>query len=216
MLHAFFDWGLNITQGLGYWGVLILMTLESSFVPFPSEIVVPPAAYLASSGQMALWLVIVAGIAGSVLGAVINYFLAASLGRAIIYRLAAKPWARWLLISPEKIERAEKYFLDSAGMATFFGRLIPVVRQLVSLPAGFCRMPFWRFIFLTALGSSLWVLVLALLGYFLGANREQLELYYKEISLALVLLAVLWLAWKWRKLRQAQLHTKISSDKEQG
>lgn len=210
MLADFFTWGLSITQGLGHLGVAILMTLESSFIPFPSEIVVPPAAYLASNGEMNLWLVILAGIAGSLAGATINYFLAFYLGRPMIYRLAARPWARYLLISPDKIARAEKYFLDSAGVATFFGRLIPVVRQLISLPAGFCRMPFWRFLGLTALGSSLWVLVLALLGYFVGANREQLMIYYREISLALILLAGLWLFRKFRSEKKKKIDVNLT------
>ena len=196
MLSAFFAWGLSITAGLGHLGVLILMTLESSFIPFPSEIVIPPAAYLASSGEMNLGLIILAGVAGSLVGASINYFLAVWLGRPLIYRLAATGWARWLMITPGKIERAEKYFLDSSGSATFFGRLIPVIRQLVSLPAGFCRMPFWRFITLTALGSSIWVIVLALLGYFVGANRERLALYYHEISWGFLVLGIAWLLWK--------------------
>lgn len=202
MLNAFFDWALGITQGLGYIGVGILMAVESSFIPFPSEIVVPPAAYLASLGEMNIYLVIIFGLAGSVTGAVINYWLAVYLGRPLVYKLAATRWARWLLITPAHIERSEKMFLENANSATFLGRLIPVVRQLVSLPAGFCRMPFGRFVLLTALGSGIWVTVLALLGYFIGANREALALYYHELTYGFLVLGVIWIAWKIYKSRK--------------
>jgi len=196
MITSFFVWALSITEGLGYWGILILMTVESSLIPFPSEVVVPPAAYLASRGQMNVLLVVLAGTAGSILGAIFNYWLAAYLGRPLVYRLAAHPWARFLLITPESLEKAEKYFLQNANSATLIGRLIPAIRQLVSLPAGFCRMPFWRFLFLTTLGSLFWVSILAALGYFIGSNQELLARYYHELSLGLVALGLVWIAVK--------------------
>ncbi len=199
MLLNLINWALNITQGLGYFGVGILMAIESSFLPFPSEIVIPPAAYLASQGKMNLVLVIITGVLGSLAGAVINYFLALSLGRLVVYKLASTRFARLILITPEKIERAEKYFLLNSKSATFFGRLIPVIRQLISIPAGFCRMPFGRFLFYTALGSSIWVSILAALGYFIGANQVLLQEYYREISWGLLALGVVWIAWKFRK-----------------
>jgi len=196
MLNSFFAWALGITQGLGYAGVGILMAVESSLIPFPSEIVVPPAAYLASRGEMNVWIVIAAGVLGSVAGAIFNYILADYLGRPLVYKLASSRWARLFLISPEKIEAAEKYFLLNADSATFFGRLIPVIRQLVSLPAGFCRMPFGRFVVLSALGSGLWVGILAALGYFVGANQDMLSRYYSEISWVLLILGLVWLTLK--------------------
>ncbi|MDP2944626.1 MAG: DedA family protein [bacterium] len=202
MLLNLINWVLNITQGLGYFGVGILMTIESSFLPFPSEIVIPPAAYLASQGKMNLILIIIAGVLGSLAGAVINYFLALSLGRLIVYKLAATRCARLILITPAKIERAEKYFLLNSKSATFCGRLIPVIRQLISIPAGFCRMPFWSFLFYTALGSFIWVSILAALGYFIGANQVLLQTYYREISWGLLTLGVVWVAWKFWKWRQ--------------
>ncbi|MFA4999855.1 MAG: DedA family protein [Patescibacteria group bacterium] len=204
MLADFFNWALNITQGLGYAGVGILMTIESSLFPFPSEIVVPPAAYLASRGEMNIFLIIIAGIVGSVLGAIINYFIGLFLGRVLVYKLAATRYARWLMISPKKVARAEKYFLANASAATFIGRLIPVVRQLVSLPAGFCRMPFGRFVFLTAAGSAIWVSILAALGYFIGANQERLRFYYKEISWLLLIIGVFWLIKKIKEKRKSR------------
>jgi membrane protein DedA with SNARE-associated domain len=185
-----------VTQGLGYTGVAVLMAIESSFLPLPSEIVIPPAAYLASQGKMSLTLIILAGTLGSVIGATINYVLSRSLGRLVIYKLAAARWAKLFLITPEKIAAAEKYFLSNSRSATFFGRLIPVVRHLISIPAGFCRMPYGQFVFYTALGAALWVSVLSALGYFLGANQALIERYYREISWGLIILVILWIGWK--------------------
>jgi len=202
MLNDFFNLFLSITQGLGYFGVALLMAIESSFIPMPSEIIVPPAAYLASQGKMDIWLVILAGVFGSILGAIFNYVLAYYLGRPLVYKLAHNRAAKFFLISPEGIERAEKYFLENSVSATFFGRLIPVIRQLVSLPAGFSKMPFWPFVLYTALGSLLWVSVLAALGYFIGANQALLTKYYQEISWVLLIFGVIWLTWKIYRTRQ--------------
>lgn len=200
MLNTIFNWILDVAQGMGYFGVGILMTIESSFIPLPSEIVIPPAAYLASQGKMSLLLIIIIGVLGSILGAVINYFISMSLGRFLVYKIAGHKLARFIFVTPEKIERAEKYFLTNANSATFFGRLIPVIRQFISIPAGFSRMHFGNFILYTALGSIIWVSILAGLGYFLGANQELLSKYYKEISIALFVFGIIWIVWKfWPK-----------------
>jgi membrane protein DedA with SNARE-associated domain len=196
MLNEIINWVLNVTPGLGYSGIALLMAIESSFLPLPSEIVIPPAAYLASQGKMDIWLIILAGTIGSVLGATINYLLSMSLGRLVVYKLAGTRLAHWLLITPEKISRAEKYFLASSKSATFFGRLIPVVRHLISIPAGFSRMPYGQFVFYTALGSAIWVSILAALGYFIGANQSLIAKYYREIYWTLLILGMIWLAWK--------------------
>ncbi len=193
MLSDFFNFFLSITQGMGYLGVTILMAIESSFIPMPSEIIVPPAAYLASQGKMNIFLVILAGVIGSILGAIFNYVLAYYLGRPIIYKLASHRFAKFFLISPEAVKRSEDYFSKNAVSATFIGRLVPVIRQLVSLPAGFCKMPFIPFLTYTTLGSLLWVSILAALGYFIGANQELLMTYYKEISWAFLALGIIWL-----------------------
>ena len=199
MLSNFFNFFLGITQNMGYLGVTILMAIESSFIPMPSEIIIPPAAYLASQGKMDIFLVILAGVIGSILGAIFNYLLAYYLGRPIIYKLASHRFAKFLLINPEAIKRSEDYFFKNAVSATFIGRLVPVVRQLVSLPAGFCKMPFIPFLIYTTLGSLLWVSILAALGYFIGANQELLMTYYKEISWAFLALGVIWFLWKFSK-----------------
>lgn len=199
MLNSFFAFLLGITKDLGYIGVGILMTIESSFVPMPSEIIVPPAAYLASLGQMNIWLIIIAGVIGSVIGALINYYLGYYLGRPLIYKLANHRFAKFLFISPEKIQKAEKYFFDNAISATFIGRLIPVIRQLVSIPAGFSKMPLGSFLLYTTLGSFLWVCVLAGLGYFIGSNQELLALYYHEIGWFLVIAFSLYAGWRFSR-----------------
>ena len=201
MLSSFIDFFLQITADMGYLGVSILMAIESSFLPFPSEIVVPPAAYLASQGEMNIYLVVLAGVIGSVIGAVINYFLSLSLGRFVIYKLANHRLAKFIFISPDKIKRAENYFIANSKSATFFGRLIPVIRQLVSIPAGFSKMNFLTFVSLTALGSFIWVSILAVLGYFIGAGSEIFQNYYHEVSWGLVILIILYFIWKIRKGR---------------
>ena len=201
MLQDFINFLLGITADLGYWGVGLLMTIESSFIPFPSEIVVPPAAYLASRGEMNIFIVIIAGVVGSILGAIINYILAFYLGRFLVYKLASHRLAKYFFINKENLDRAEKYFLANSNAATFIGRLIPVIRQLVSIPAGFSKMPFMKFISLTALGSFIWVSILAALGYFLGSNQDTLSLYYSELSWIVGILAVLYLGFKFKIYR---------------
>jgi membrane protein DedA with SNARE-associated domain len=144
----------------------------------------------------------VLGTIGSVLGATINYLLSMSLGRLVIYKLAATRWAHWLFITPEKLAAAEKYFLENSRSATFFSRLIPVIRHLISIPAGFSKMPFGAFIFYTAAGAAIWVSILAALGYFVGANQAVIEQYYRQISWGLLVLGLIWIAWRlyqWRK-----------------
>lgn len=204
MLESLVAWGLGVTQGLGYWGIAILMTIESSFIPFPSEVVIPPAAWLAHSGHYNLYLVILVGTIGSLIGALINYFLALWLGRPLIYRLANYKVLNWLGITPEKITRSEEFFKKNGAKSTFIGRLIPVVRQLISLPAGFVKMPLGSFIFYTTLGAGIWVTILAYLGYFLGANQDLLQKYYSELQWVILGLACLWLLYYLIKKKKAR------------
>ena len=187
MIHSFTDLLLNLTNSWGYFGIFFLITVESSFIPFPSEVVIPPAAYLAYGGEMNIFLVILFGILGSLAGASINYFLAYYLGRPLVFTLVEKKWAKWFLLSRSKVERADNYFLKYGNVSTFLGRLLPGIRQLISIPAGFSAMNFKHFILYTFLGSGLWVCVLAGFGYFLGANTEMLNLYYKQATIFIVL-----------------------------
>ncbi len=199
MFEAIVQWVLDLTHGLGYTGVVILMAIESSFLPLPSELVIPPAAWLASEGKMNLYFLVLAGTVGSVIGASVNYFLSKWLGRPIIYKLAEKKVLKALGVTSERIEKVEKMFLNDAKKSTFIGRLIPVVRHLISIPAGFCKMPYGQFVLYTALGSFVWVAILSVLGYFLGSNRELLQQYYHEISWFLLALGLIWLLRKFRK-----------------
>ncbi|NQU83710.1 MAG: DedA family protein [Parcubacteria group bacterium] len=186
----FIDFFLQISQNMGYAGVVFLMAIESSFIPMPSEIIIIPAAYLAQQGEMNIFLVIISGIVGSLIGAIFNYFLAYYLGRAIIYKLADCRLCKILLISSKKIKKSEEFFLKYGNISTLLGRLVPVVRQLISLPAGFSKMNFKNFVLFTFLGSTIWITVLAILGYAFGSNQELLLKYYKEISLFFVILVL--------------------------
>lgn len=195
MFNSLVNTILNIFSQIGYGGIVVLMAIESSILPLPSEIVIPPAAYLAADGRFNIFLIILAGSLGSVIGALINYALAYYLGRPLVYRLASTKWARLILVTPEKIKKAEDIFLTRGRSATFIGRLFPVVRHLISIPAGFSRMPLKPFIIYTFLGSCLWVSILAALGYFLGANKELLEEYYNGIFWGLIIICSLSLSY---------------------
>lgn len=155
---------------LNYWTILLFMTIESSFVPFPSEVVVPPAAWLAANGQNGLNIagVVIVATVGACLGALINYGLAVLLGRPIVYAFARSRWGHICLINEEKVMQAEKYFDKHGAVSTFFGRLIPAVRQLISIPAGLARIKLSTFVLFTALGAGIWNLVLAIIGYSLS------------------------------------------------
>ncbi|MDD5031888.1 MAG: DedA family protein [Patescibacteria group bacterium] len=198
----FINFFLSISHDMGYGGIVLLMAIESSFIPFPSEIVIPPAAYLASQGEMNIYLVVLFGIIGSLIGAVINYALAFYLGRLIIYKIADHRVSKLFFLNSAKIKKSEDFFLRYGNISTLVGRLVPVVRQLISLPAGFARMNFKSFVFFTTLGSAIWIIILAILGYAFGANQELLAEYYKEISwffIALGLLVVIIIFIKKRK-----------------
>lgn len=181
---------LEITKNLGYGGIVILMAIESSFIPFPSEIVIPPAAYLAQKGEMSIYLVVLSGVIGSLIGALFNYYIALYLGKPLIHKIARKDFMKYLLITPEKLETAEKYFKENGKISTFIGRLLPAIRQLISLPAGFVKMDMGHFILYTTLGSGLWTTILAFLGYQFGAQQELLKKYYAEISIGMIALAL--------------------------
>jgi len=201
---------LQLSEQAGYTGIIFLMAIESSFIPFPSEAIIPPAAYLASQGQMNVYLIIIFGTLGSLIGAVVNYFLAFYLGRTIIYRIAGHKMSKCLLINCKKVEKAENFFLKYGGISTLLGRLVPVVRQLISLPAGFAKMKFLKFAILTSLGSSVWVSILAFLGYFFGANQNTFSQYYKQIILFIVIIILLILAiWTLRYFRKKNKNKTI-------
>ena len=191
----FIQWCL---EHLNYWTITFLMTIESSFIPFPSEVVVPPAAYkAAATGELNFWLVIFFSTLGAVFGALINYYLALWLGKPIVYKFANSRFGHMCLINQEKVETAERFFNKHGVIATFIGRLVTVVRQLISIPAGLAKMNIGKFIAYTALGAGIWNGVLAGLGWYLEkiVPEEQListvSKYSHEIGYVIVGLVAL-------------------------
>ena len=179
---------------MNYTAVGALMTLESSFVPFPSEVVIPPAVYVAcnpdTKGGMKIWLIVLIGTLGAMLGAYINYFLSRWLGRPIVYAFARSKVGHLLQLSEEKMQRAETYFNDHGNVSTLVGRFIPVIRQLISIPAGLSKMNLLPFSFFTFLGAAAWNCILALLGYlaYQAADPTVIEKYSKELSVIIIVL----------------------------
>ena len=181
---SFIEWCLN---NLNYWTITLLMAIESSFIPFPSEEAVPPAAYKAYHGELNIWLVILFSTLGAEVGALVNYYLAKYLGRPIIYSFAESRVGRMCLLTAKKMEQAEAFFNKHGVISTFIGRLVPAVRQLISIPAGLARMNMPKFLIFTALGALTWNSILAMLGYVAGRAlpREEFDAFINEKSHAI-------------------------------
>lgn len=192
-------------ENAGYWLVFWFMVIESSFLPFPSEVVVPPAAYIAvQRGDMNTTLIVLVATAGAVAGALVNYFLSLWLGRPIVYAFANSRFGHACLIDQAKVEKAENYFDQHGAISTFIGRLIPAVRQLISIPAGLSRMNLGTFTIFTALGAGVWNCILAGLGYWLGksvpadalfATIEKYNGYFTIGGIVLLALCLLYIIW---------------------
>lgn len=162
---AFIQWCLD---HLNYWTITLLMAIESSFIPFPSEVVVPPAAYKAAGGSdMNVFLVVFFATLGANIGALFNYYLAYFVGRPIVYKFANSRFGHMCLIDEDKVKNAERYFEKHGALSTFIGRLIPAVRQLISIPAGLSKMKLSTFLLYTTLGAGIWNTILAAIGYYL-------------------------------------------------
>ena len=170
----FIQWCLD---NLNYWTITLLMAIESSFIPFPSEVVVPPAAYkAAATGELNVCFVIIFATVGAIIGALVNYYLALWLGKPIVYKFANSRIGHMCLLDQAKVETAENFFRKHGAIATFTGRLVPAVRQLISIPAGLAKMGIAKFIAFTALGAGIWNAVLAGLGWYLEAIVPEEEL----------------------------------------
>ena len=177
------DFIINLVNQWGYWGIFVMMFLESTFFPFPSEVAMIPAGYLAYKGEMNIWLAIFAGVSGSLMGALFNYYLARSLGRKLLIK-----YGKYVFIKEETVIKLENFFTSHGHISTFTGRLIPGIRQLISLPAGLSRMNIAEFSAYTTLGAGIWVAILAALGYFAGAHEDVWRGYLKEITIAVLIL----------------------------
>lgn len=182
LVALIFDWG--------YLGIFILMTIESSFIPFPSEIVLIPAGYLASKGEMHIGMIMLSALGGSMAGAFVNYYLALLLGRKILSK-----YGKYFFIKENALQKMDDYFEKHGHISTFIGRLLPGIRQLISIPAGLARMNLAVFSLYTALGASLWAFILVMLGYTIGENQELLDAYLKQITFVVVVILVLLALW---------------------
>jgi membrane protein DedA with SNARE-associated domain len=192
LVGLIFDWG--------YIGIFLLMAVESSFVPFPSEIVLIPAGYLASKGDMSILNIMFSALSGSIVGALINYYLALKLGRKILIK-----YGKYFFIKESTLEKMDDYFAKHGAISTFIGRLIPGIRQLISVPAGLTKMNLAVFSFYTTLGAGIWALILVLLGYFIGENQDLIDIYLKQITIAVLFSLVLLASWYYK----AQKNKKV-------
>ena len=183
------DWYM---ANMNYWTITLLMAVESSFIPFPSEIIIPPAAYKAANGELNVYLVVFFGSLGALIGALFNYYFAKLLGQRLLLKFADTRIARMMLVDRSAVEKAEAYFRKNGNISTLIGRLVPGIRQLISLPAGLVSMNMKNFILYTVIGSTAWNIILALLGYFFYSQKERLELYYHEISYVMLGLGALY------------------------
>jgi len=189
LVDLIFDWG--------YFGIFIMMAIESSFIPFPSEIVLIPAGYLASQEKMNVFYILASALGGSLVGAFVNYYLAFTLGRKFLLK-----FGKYFFIKEHTLLKMEDFFEKHGHISTFTGRLIPGIRQLISIPAGIAKMRIVQFSLYTTLGALMWAMVLTFLGYFIGENQELIDIYLKQITVGVVVIVLLFVslyAYKQRK-----------------
>lgn len=192
LVDLIFDWG--------YLGIFIMMAIESSFIPFPSEIVLIPAGYLAFKGDMGVSMIMISALGGSMVGAFVNYYLALLLGRKILQK-----YGKYFFIKESALEKMDNFFDKHGHISTFAGRLIPGIRQLISIPAGLARMNLGVFSLYTALGAGIWAFILVMLGYFIGENQALIDQYLKQITIlvlaVLVVVSSLYIYYQKKKVR---------------
>jgi len=185
MIEQFAHYLVDLVFAWGYFGIFLLMAVESSFVPFPSEIVLIPAGYLAFSGKMDISLILLSGVLGSLVGALINYYLAFFMGRKFLEK-----YGNYFFISQETLKKMDNYFKNHGHISTFSGRLVPGVRQLISIPAGLAKMNMVEFLVFTFIGAGIWAGILVALGYFLGQNQALISEYLHQFTLGAVVFVI--------------------------
>ncbi len=191
MLHSFITWLLDIISAWGYWGIGILMMMESTVLPVPSELVLIPAGYLAQQGEMNVYIILLASTIGSWVGACINYFASLYVGRPFLER-----FGKYFFVKEKHLQMVDHFFEKYGNISTFTGRLLPVIRHLISIPAGLSKMPFWLFSGYTIAGAAIWSAILIALGYFLGDQQEVLKEYSGWITVGIIVsVIVLWVAY---------------------
>lgn len=211
MLAEFASILLSVFGDLGYFGITVLMTIESSFLPFPSEVVMIPAGYLAHEGELNIFLVVLFGTIGAILGTLVNYYLARYLGRLIVYSFLDTKWAKLILLNKRKVEKSEALFNKYGKISTFFGRLIPAVRQLISIPAGLARMPMIPFLVCTFLGAMLWNIFLVFLGWQFGANEAALTKYLHDYTIFGVIIFIILVAYIFFEIKRRKRRKKAKA-----
>ena len=199
MLSSVVDFIVQTVGSLGFLGIFIMMFLESSFFPFPSEVVMIPAGYLAYKGEMNIYIAIVVGILGSLAGALFNYYLAIKFGRKFLIK-----YGKYFFIKEPTIVKMEEFFKSHGHISTFSGRLIPAVRQYISFPAGLARMNLFIFCIYTSLGAGIWVIILTLLGYFLGGNEALIKEYLHYIIIGILVSLVVLGIWYYNRVKKTK------------
>lgn len=194
--QTLFEWYMT---NLNYFTIALLMAIESTFLPLPSEVVIPFAAYKAGQGDLNVFIVVIAGTIGALSGSLINYTLAYYLGRPLVYKFAGSKLGKVFLLSKEKVIHAEEFFIRNGKTSTFIGRLVPGIRHLISIPAGLAKMNLRDFMLFTFIGAGLWNIILAVIGYYLYAVREQIFPYIGHILLGIFVIFVVYLIIKSRK-----------------
>ncbi|NOU19640.1 MAG: DedA family protein [Bacteroidales bacterium] len=195
--QTLFDWYM---ANMNYFTIALLMAIESTFIPLPSEVVIPFAAYKAAQGDLSFWLVILSGTIGALLGSLFNYFLAKYLGRPLVYKFADTRFAHLLMVTKEKVEHAENYFIRNGKSSTFIGRLVPGIRHLISIPAGLAKMKLRDFVLYTAVGAGIWNIILAIVGFYAYSIKDQILHYLAYLLLALGTGFIIYLIYNnWRK-----------------
>lgn len=196
LFQTLFDWYM---ANLNYFTIALLMAIESTFIPLPSEVVVPFAAYKAAQGDLNVFLVVLFGTIGALSGSLINYTLSYYLGRPIVYAFAESRVGKIFLLSKEKVQHAEAYFIKNGRTSTFIGRLVPGIRHLISIPAGLAKMNLRDFMLFTFVGAGIWNIILAVIGYYLYEIRDQIFPYIEYILYFLGFVFVIYLIYAIRK-----------------